>query len=118
MKEVCPNGEQHCLAAPRIDQYSDIYVDIRHTDRFILKRSLIGRRLGFKRPGIRECRLKTPRNRANVGSLLLPAAPAEEFAASKAQPNLCGGGNTPKEDASMTRIGLITGLAIAALPSL
>src|SRR4051794_36278168 len=67
MEEVCPNGGQHCLAAPRIDQYSNLCIDIRHPDRVILKRAPIGRRLGFKRPGIRECRLKTPRDRANVG---------------------------------------------------
>ena len=42
-------------------------VDTRNTFRFKLKRAPIGRRLGFERSGIRECRLKTPRNRANVG---------------------------------------------------
>jgi len=81
MEEVCPNGGQQCLASPRIDQYSNLYVDIRHTDRFILKRAPIGRRLGFKRPGIRECRLKTPRDRANVGFQLAEVAvPRQMFA--------------------------------------
>src|SRR5207302_802274 len=47
-------------------------------------------------------------------SLLFRVAPADGAAANKAQANLRGG-NTPRKDASMTRIGLATGLAIAAL---